>query len=37
MFPGLYRPGLIEAPPRAAMLPWLPEFPGLYRPGLIEA
>ena len=36
-FPGLYRPGLIEAVPHRLPLLQDGQFPGLYRPGLIEA
>ena len=37
-FPGLYRPGLIEAGSCGCATPsGRARFPGLYRPGLIEA
>ena len=37
-FPGLYRPGLIEAFIQLDVMPVIKRrFPGLYRPGLIEA
>ena len=36
-FPGLYRPGLIEARSLPLLASAHAEFPGLYRPGLIEA
>ena len=36
-FPGLYRPGLIEARRAGAAATPSAWFPGLYRPGLIEA
>ena len=36
-FPGLYRPGLIEAMIWNCSVMVLSLFPGLYRPGLIEA
>ena len=36
-FPGLYRPGLIEACSTLLSVIYMVRFPGLYRPGLIEA